>query len=32
MPTVRAIVRDAAKNQNRMSSFVLGVVNSRHSR
>ena len=29
MPTIRAIVRDAAKNQNHMSSFVLGVVNSR---
>jgi len=28
MPTVRAIVRDAEKNQNRMSSFILGVVNS----
>src|SRR4051812_9589973 len=28
MPTVRAIVRDAAKNDNRMSSFILGVVNS----
>ena len=28
MPAVRAIVRDAAKNDNRMSSFVLGVVNS----
>jgi len=28
MPTVRAIVRDAAKNNNRMSSFILGVVNS----
>jgi hypothetical protein len=28
MPTVRAIVRDAGRNGNRMSSFVLGVVNS----
>jgi mono/diheme cytochrome c family protein len=28
MPTVRAIVRDAAKNGNRMSSFISGVVNS----
>ena len=28
MPTVRAIVRDAAKNGNKMSAFVLGVVNS----
>jgi mono/diheme cytochrome c family protein len=28
MPAVRAIVRDAAKNNHRMSSFVLGVVNS----
>ena len=28
MPTVRAIVRDAAKNNNRISSFMLGVVNS----
>ncbi len=28
MPTVRAIVRDAARNQYRMSSFILGVVNS----
>jgi hypothetical protein len=29
MPAIRAIVRDAAKNQNRMSTFVLGVINSR---
>jgi uncharacterized protein DUF1588/uncharacterized protein DUF1592/uncharacterized protein DUF1585 len=29
MPAIRAIVRDAAKNENRMSSFILGVVNSR---
>jgi mono/diheme cytochrome c family protein len=28
MPAIRAIVRDAAKNQNRMSVFVLGVINS----
>jgi cytochrome c553 len=28
MPTVRAIVRDAEKNGNRMSAFILGVVNS----
>ena len=28
MPTIRAIVRDAAKNNNKMSSFVMGVVNS----
>ena len=28
MPAVRAIVRDAGKNGNRFSSFVLGVVNS----
>ena len=28
MPTVRAIVRDAAKDDNRFSAFVLGVVNS----
>jgi uncharacterized protein DUF1592/uncharacterized protein DUF1588/uncharacterized protein DUF1585/uncharacterized protein DUF1595 len=28
MPAVRAIVRGAAKNDNRMSSFILGVVNS----
>ncbi len=28
MPAVRAIVRDAAKNNSRFSSFVLGVVNS----
>jgi hypothetical protein len=28
MPAVRVIVRDAAKNNNRMSSFILGVVNS----
>ena len=28
MPTVRAIVSSAAKNDNRFSSFVMGVVNS----
>jgi hypothetical protein len=28
MPTIRAIVRNAARNNNRMSSFVLGVVKS----
>jgi hypothetical protein len=28
MPTVRAIIRDAAKNDNKMSSFIFGVVNS----
>jgi mono/diheme cytochrome c family protein len=28
MPTVRAIARDAAKNNYRMSSFISGVVNS----
>jgi hypothetical protein len=28
MPAVRAIVRDAAKNDSRFSSFVLGVVRS----
>jgi len=28
MPTVRAIVNGAAKNNNKMSSFILGVVNS----
>ena len=28
MPTVRAIVASAAKNDNRFSSYVLGVVNS----
>jgi hypothetical protein len=29
MPAVRSVVRDAAKNNNRFSSFVLAVVNSR---
>jgi hypothetical protein len=28
MPAIRGIVRDAAKNQNRISSFIVGVVNS----
>ena len=28
MPLVRSIVRDAAKKDNKLSSFVLGVVNS----
>ncbi|HEY7289304.1 MAG TPA: DUF1592 domain-containing protein, partial [Vicinamibacterales bacterium] len=28
MPMVRAIVRDAAKKDNKMSAFILGVVNS----
>jgi hypothetical protein len=28
MPTVRAIVRDASKNEYRFSSFITGVVNS----
>jgi hypothetical protein len=28
MPTVRAIAREAAKNGNRMSAFISGVVNS----
>ena len=28
MPTVRAIVRDAASSDYRMSAFVLGVINS----
>jgi cytochrome c553 len=27
MPAIRAIVREAAKNDNRMSSFIIGVVN-----
>ena len=29
MPTVRAIVRDASKQNYRMSAFVMGVVNSK---
>jgi len=28
MPAVRAIIRDAAKHEYRLSSFILGVVNS----
>jgi hypothetical protein len=28
MPAARAIEREAAKNNNRFSSFVLGIVNS----
>jgi Protein of unknown function (DUF1592)/Protein of unknown function (DUF1588)/Protein of unknown function (DUF1587)/Protein of unknown function (DUF1585)/Protein of unknown function (DUF1595) len=28
MPAIRAIIREAGKSHNRMSSFVLGVVNS----
>jgi hypothetical protein len=28
MPAVRAIVREAARSDNRISSFILGVVNS----
>jgi hypothetical protein len=28
MPVVRAVAREAAKNNNRFSSFVLGVVKS----
>jgi hypothetical protein len=28
MPTLRAIIRDAARNDNRMSSYILGVINS----
>jgi hypothetical protein len=28
MPAVRAIVREAARNGNRMSSFIAGVVKS----
>jgi mono/diheme cytochrome c family protein len=28
LPAIRTIIRDAAKNNNRLSSFVLGVVNS----
>ena len=28
MPAIRQIIRDAAKNQNKISSFILGVVNS----
>ena len=28
MPAVRAIIRDAARNNNRMSAFVVSLVNS----
>jgi hypothetical protein len=28
MPSIRAIVREAARHDNRMSAFILGVVNS----
>ena len=28
MPSIRTIIRDAARNDNRMSSFILGVVKS----
>jgi hypothetical protein len=28
MPAIRAIVRDAARSNNRMSAFIFGVVNS----
>ncbi|HKB12610.1 MAG TPA: DUF1585 domain-containing protein, partial [Vicinamibacterales bacterium] len=28
MPAIRAVVREAAKNDDRMSSFILGVANS----
>ena len=28
MPAVRAVVRDAAKNDHRFSALVLGIVNS----
>ena len=29
MPAIRKIIRDAAKENNRFSAFVMGVVNSR---
>jgi hypothetical protein len=29
MPAIRKIIRDAAKDNHRLSAFVLGVVNSR---
>ena len=32
MPAIRTIVRDAAKDDNRFSAFMLGVVNSARSR
>jgi hypothetical protein len=28
MPTIRSIIREAGKNDNRMSAFIIGVVNS----
>ena len=28
MPAIRTIVRDAGKSNNKMSAFVMGVVNS----
>ncbi|HEV3140085.1 MAG TPA: DUF1585 domain-containing protein, partial [Vicinamibacterales bacterium] len=28
MPAIRAIIRDAAQNNNRLSSYILGIVNS----
>jgi hypothetical protein len=28
MPTVRSITRDAAKNNNKMSSLILGIIKS----
>ena len=28
MPTIRAIVRDASKSNNKLSSYILGVINS----
>ena len=28
MPAIRAIIREAGKSHNRMSAFILGVVNS----
>jgi hypothetical protein len=28
MPTIRSIIRDASKHDNRISSYILGVVNS----
>jgi Protein of unknown function (DUF1585) len=28
MPAIRTIVRDGAKNNYKMSSFIMGVVNS----
>ena len=28
MPAIRSIIREAGKNNNRMSAFIVGVVNS----